>query len=79
LIASGINFVDVTGLECLELCATTLARAGVDLHLAEVKGPVMDRLERSGFVDQLGRDHFHLSTHAAFQKLAAQPEQAVVE
>lgn len=79
LIASGINFVDVTGLECLEQCVATLARAGVDLHLAEVKGPVMDRLEGCGFADRLGRDHFHLSTHAAFQKLASQPVQAPVE
>lgn len=71
LIASGINLVDATGLECLEHCTETLASAGLDLHLAEVKGPVMDRLERGGFVERLGRDHFHLSTHAAFRQLAS--------
>ena len=44
--------------------------AGVSFHLTEVKGPVMDRLERGGFPERLGRDHFHLSTHRAFRALA---------
>ena len=71
LIASGINHVDSTGLECLERCAETLKPAGLSLHLAEVKGPVMDRFESSGFADRLGRDHFHLSTHAALEALGS--------
>jgi len=70
LIASGINHIDATGLECLERCAETLADAGLALHLAEVKGPVMDRLERAGFVEHLGRGRFHLSTHDALLVLS---------
>jgi SulP family sulfate permease len=75
LIASGINFVDATGLECLEHCAETLESGGLSFHLAEVKGPVMDRLERGGFPERLGRDHFHLSTHDALQVLGTRPRQ----
>jgi SulP family sulfate permease len=69
LIASGINHVDATGLECLESCARSLAEAGIALHLAEVKGPVMDGFERAGLPDRLGRDRFHLSTHEAMSSL----------
>ena len=72
LIASGINHVDATGLECLEQCAESLARAGIELHLAEVKGPVLDRLERAGFLERLGRDRLHLSTHAAMRELTSE-------
>jgi SulP family sulfate permease len=71
LICSAINFIDASALETLENLAQELAAAGVALHLAEVKGPVMDRLERSGFVARLGRERVHLSTHIAVSKLAA--------
>ena len=40
------------------------------LHLAEVKGPVMDRLKRSDFLDDLTGRVF-LSTYAAWQALGA--------
>ena len=69
LICSGINFIDTTGLECLEHCAESLGEAGVSLHLAEVKGPVMDRLRQDRFPKALGEDHFHLSTHLAMRAL----------
>jgi SulP family sulfate permease len=41
----------------------------VEFHLAEIKGPVMDRLKTIGFVDKIGADHIHLSTHEAMQAL----------
>jgi len=69
LICSGINFIDITGLECLEHCAEGLGEAGISLHFAEVKGPVMDRLRHDGFAERTGLDHFHLSTHQAMQAL----------
>ncbi len=68
LIASGINYVDATGLECLEHCADSLQRAGIELHLAEVKGPVLDRLERAGFPQRLGPERVHLSSHEALRR-----------
>lgn len=71
LICSGINFIDATGLESLESCHACLAEAGVSMNLAEVKGPVSDRLARSGFLEMLGEDHLFLSTHAAMTALAA--------
>lgn len=70
LICSGINFIDATGLESLESCLTCLEDAGASLNLAEVKGPVSDRLAQAGFLDRLGHDHLFLSTHEAMSKLA---------
>ncbi len=69
LICSAINFIDASALETLERLVTELKQAGVVFHLAEVKGPVMDRLERIGFIDRIGREHVYLSTHQAMQAL----------
>ena len=43
----------------------TACRSGVGFHLAAVKGPVMDRLERAGFPDHFGRNCIHLSLDEA--------------
>lgn len=64
LICSAVNLIDASALESLEALSARLGDAGVALHLAEVKGPVMDRLERSDFLRHLGGRVF-LSTHEA--------------
>ena len=38
---------------------TDLARRGTELHFAELKGRVKDRLGVYGVYDRLGADHFH--------------------
>ncbi len=69
LIGSAINFIDASALETLENLVRELRAAGVELHLTEIKGPVMDQLQRAGFVEHLGDGHIHLSTHQAMQAL----------
>jgi SulP family sulfate permease len=69
LIGIAINFIDASALETLESLIQELRDAGVEFHLADIKGPVMDRLKSIGFVDQLGADKIHLSTHDAMQAL----------
>jgi SulP family sulfate permease len=69
LICAAINSIDASALETLRTLVDDLRRVGVDLHLTDVKGPVMDKLEAIGFVAQIGRDHIHLSAHAAMQHL----------
>jgi sulfate permease, SulP family len=69
LVCSAINAIDATALETLERLLHELHHSGVQLHLAEVKGPVMDKLEDVGFAEQLGRSHIHLSTHLAMLDL----------
>lgn len=72
LICSAVNMIDASALESLEMIERDLDDAGVTLHLAEVKGPVMDRLARAGFLDRLSGRVF-LSTHAAMCSLAQRP------
>lgn len=67
LVMSAVSYVDASGLELLEQLAEDLRRAGVRLHLAEVKGPVMDRFRASpALLDKL---ELHLSTEQAFERL----------
>ena len=69
LVGSAINEIDASALETLESLIEELRAAGVTLYLADMKGPVIDRLESIGFFDKLGRDRLFLSTHAAMQSL----------
>lgn len=69
LICSAINFIDASALETLEGLIVDLQGAGVQLYLAEVKGPVFDRLQTIGLIDKLGRDRVFMSTHQAMQQL----------
>jgi SulP family sulfate permease len=47
LVMSAVNRVDTTAMEMLCDANRTLGERGIKLHLAEVKGPVEDRLSRS--------------------------------
>jgi len=72
LICSAVNLIDASALESLDAINERLREAEVTLHLAEVKGPVMDRLKRSDFLDDLTGRVF-LSTYAAWQALKPSP------
>jgi SulP family sulfate permease len=48
-----VNEVDLSALESLESILHRLKDMGIHLHLSEVKGPVMDRLKRSHFLDEM--------------------------
>ncbi len=69
LVLSSVNAIDSTALEVLERLAESSHEAGVVLHLSDVKGPVMDRLKRSGLIDAIGQEHVFLSAHQAAQAL----------
>lgn len=70
LIGSGINHVDSTGRAMLETLLPALREAGVCTHLAEFKGPVLDRLKGSGLLDTLAPGRVFLSTAQAVTALA---------
>ncbi len=53
LMCSAVNEIDMTALETLEAINAHLRGLGVRLHLSEVKGPVMDRLQRSHLLKSL--------------------------
>jgi SulP family sulfate permease len=62
---TAINEIDFSALESLEAINTRLAEMNVRLHLSEVKGPVMDRLEKSHFLDELTGQVFLTQFEAA--------------
>ena len=68
LLCSAINDIDSSALESLELIELRLASAGISLHLSEVKGPVMDRIKHTHFLQQLSGKIF-LTHYQAIQAL----------
>ncbi|MBS7662842.1 sulfate permease [Pseudomonas lalucatii] len=58
LMCSGVNLIDASALDSLEAIAERLRSAGAQLHLSEVKGPVMDQLQRSDFLQDFGGQVF---------------------
>jgi len=72
LMFSAVNEVDYSALESLEAINHRLKDMNVGLHLSEVKGPVMDRLKRSHFLDDLNGRVF-LSQYDAWNSLASSP------
>ena len=69
LMCSAVNEIDMSALESLEAINARLRDMGIKLHLSEVKGPVMDRLKRSHFLDDLTGQVF-LSQYDAMVALA---------
>jgi SulP family sulfate permease len=67
--ASAINYIDMSGLIALELVDLELRKKGMVLHFAGIKGPVMDKLRKIGFVSEIGYARFHMSLHDAMVKL----------
>jgi len=49
LVCNAVNHIDSSALEALERLIASLREAGVTVHLAEVKGPVLDALARVDF------------------------------
>ena len=75
LVCAAINHIDASALESMEDLTRRLFDAGVKLHLSEVKGPVMDRLKNSSFLDNLTGEVF-LSQFQAWQALKTQKQPA---
>jgi SulP family sulfate permease len=73
LVLSAVNSIDTSALFGLLELNASLAARGVRLHLAEVKGPVMDRLKQSDLLARLSGRVF-LSTANAWQALSAKDE-----
>ncbi len=69
LMCPAVNEIDLSALESLEAINTRLDSLRVVFHLSEIKGPVMDRLKTSDFLDHLTGRVF-LSQHQAIEALA---------
>jgi len=69
LILSAVNHIDSTGLDMLSELSEGLREKDINIHLAEVKGPVMDQLEDTDWIEQQVSEVFP-STHIAFNTLS---------
>lgn len=56
LVASGVNFIDVTGCQMVFQQETSLGKEGRRLYLCSLKQEVLDTLRRGGCMQGLGRD-----------------------
>ncbi|RAU18642.1 sodium-independent anion transporter [Nitrincola tibetensis] len=68
LACQAINHIDASALESLETINERLKEADICLHFAEIKGPVMDRLNNVKFFDHINGRVF-LSTFDAWKYL----------
>jgi SulP family sulfate permease len=67
LVMSAVSSIDTTALMALSELNQSLKRRSIGLHLAEVKGPVMDRLRNSTLLQQLNGKLFLSTANAADQ------------
>jgi SulP family sulfate permease len=75
LVMSAVSSIDTTGLYVLNEINRSLLGQSIKLHLSEVKGPVMDRLQRSELLKHRLGGRVFLSTAEAFSYLAEQSAQ----
>jgi sulfate permease, SulP family len=66
--------IDITTAETLAELVRTLRMAGIDLALAEARGPVVDRMQRSdyaGLISLIGEDRIFHTIDEAVRALGA--------
>ncbi len=70
LIFSSVSYIDSTAFEALENLITALKNKNNLLHLAVVKGPVLDKLKQTDFLDHLSPGQVFFQTIEAVEKLS---------
>lgn len=70
LIFTSVSDIDTTALEALEAINQDLQGKGKTLNIAEAKGPVMDKLEKTDFIEQLKPGKVFFRSMDAVKELA---------
>lgn len=70
LICSSVSYIDTTAFEALENMILSLKNQSISLNLTEVKGPVMDRLERTDLLSHLNPGKVFFQTIEAVEALS---------
>ncbi|EAR09153.1 SulP family inorganic anion transporter [Reinekea blandensis] len=63
--ASAINQLDSSADTALHELLRDFRERHIEIYFANVKGPVMDVMKRSGFAQKLGESHFYMTVHDA--------------
>jgi sulfate permease, SulP family len=69
LVGSAVNSIDTSALETLEELTTRLKLAGVKVHLAAFKGPILDRLQHTHLMQLIGSSNVHLTVNGAINAI----------
>ena len=72
LILTSVSDIDTTALEALESLNQTLQQNNIVLHLSEVKGPVMDKLTQTDFLEEIRPGKIFFCTDEAVVELGKQ-------
>jgi sulfate permease, SulP family len=67
IIMQGVNFLDVAGAEALTLLARRYRARGGGLYLIRPKEPVLSRLERGSYIQEIGRENIFISKTPALR------------
>ena len=67
--AEGINGMDSSAAHMLCDMVENYRQNGVQFYLANVKGPIRDRLKRADLVNFIGKEYFYLSVNEAVDKI----------
>ncbi|SHE78987.1 STAS domain-containing protein [Vibrio gazogenes] len=68
LMLSGVNMIDASALESLTLIHDRLKESEIQLHLSEVKGPIMDDMQKSDFFEHF-KGKVYISQYEAMADL----------
>lgn len=77
ILASGINFIDLTGAQLLQQEIERWRGLGGDVYISGLKRPGRKLLRKLGIWDQLGEDHFFWSKHEALKILYPRMDQSI--
>lgn len=69
LIFTSVSDIDTTALEALELFNQSLQASGKTLNVSEAKGPVLDKLQKTDFIEQLKPGKVFFRTEDAVKAL----------
>lgn len=77
VMAKSMNFIDLAGDQLWREELRTRRRMGGDLYFHRPRPPVMEMWERSGFLDELGRDHVFPDKATALATIVPKLDRAV--
>ncbi len=69
IVGNGINHLDASGEETLSRLVTSLRDAGYDLSISGLNDQVLDVMQRSGLLSQIGDDHIFRTAARAIQSI----------
>jgi SulP family sulfate permease len=79
IVASGINFIDITGAEFLVQETKRWRAMGGDLYICGLKIVAQDVLSAGGYLDQIGKDHVFKTKKDAIEAIYEQLDPKVCE